>query len=103
MDNEYINTKILNCKKLVKTAISEAQKAVYQGYLEFWQEKLGKNADLEKLALAKKEAEIKAKKEAAAKAKLEKALQIKKDKLAELQALKELEKEADAEVIKESE
>lgn len=41
MDKNYIKRKIKNCEGLVDNAISDAQKAVYEGYLEFWQEKLG--------------------------------------------------------------
>ncbi len=39
MDKEYIKIKIENCKYLISNANSAAQKAVYQGYLELWQEK----------------------------------------------------------------
>ena len=42
MDKEYIERKIKNCQGLVDTALSEEQKEVYQGYLDFWQEKLEK-------------------------------------------------------------
>lgn len=39
MDHEYIARKIHMCKELVDNATSEAQKEIYQGYLEFWQHK----------------------------------------------------------------
>ena len=39
MKEGYVERKIHMCIELVKNAISEAQKAVYQGYLESWQEK----------------------------------------------------------------
>lgn len=39
MDTKYIAKKLFQCKELVKNAISEAQKEIYQEYLEFWQEK----------------------------------------------------------------
>lgn len=39
MDTEYIAKKLFQCKELVKNSTSEDQKKIYQGYLEFWQEK----------------------------------------------------------------
>ena len=52
---EYVLKKIENCKMLVETAISEAQRAVYQGYLEFWQGKDDATAVAEKKRLAEEE------------------------------------------------
>ena len=34
---EYIDVKIKNCKELIASAISDAQREIYQGYLDFWQ------------------------------------------------------------------
>ena len=39
MDTEYIAKKLFQCKELVENSTSEEQKKIYQGYLEFWQEK----------------------------------------------------------------
>lgn len=39
MDTKYITRKLYQCKDLVEAASSEDQKKIYQGYLEFWQEK----------------------------------------------------------------
>lgn len=41
MDKKYIELKIKNCQQLVDTTISEERKKIYQGYLDFWEEKLG--------------------------------------------------------------
>jgi len=79
-------------KILVETATSEAQKEIYQGYLESWEEKLG----------IKPEPPQKTPKELA----LEKARAAKIAKKAELEkeleeALEELAKEEEAEIIEE--
>jgi len=34
---EYIDVKIKNCKELLASDISDAQRVIYQGYLDFWQ------------------------------------------------------------------
>jgi len=34
--DNYVNTKIENCQRLVDEAISDAQREVYQEYLDFW-------------------------------------------------------------------
>jgi len=39
MDTKYIARKLFQCEELVKNSTSEEQKKIYQGYLEFWQEK----------------------------------------------------------------
>jgi len=36
---EYVNNKISNCRGLVENAISEAQREIYRGYLDFWLKK----------------------------------------------------------------
>ena len=74
MSKEYINRKIKNCQGLVDNAISEAQRIVYQGYLDLWSKKLPKKERPEEVA---KREEIKAKKEAEEEAK---AFQLKKQK-----------------------
>ena len=77
---EYINLKISNCQRLVDEAISEDQKKAYQGYLDFWTEKLPKKEQPE--VIAKKE-EIKAKKEIEKEAK---AFELKKQAEAKAEA-----------------
>jgi len=42
MDIEYVDKKVLKCQVLVDNATSEAQREVYQGYLDFWTKKLPK-------------------------------------------------------------
>ena len=37
MNQDYINLKIRNCKKLIQSSTSEAQKKIYKEYLVFWQ------------------------------------------------------------------
>lgn len=39
MKEGYVEKKIHNCMELVENATSNAQREVYQGYLEFWQDK----------------------------------------------------------------
>jgi len=99
MDTEYIDKKIKQCKKLVKNATSEAQKEIYQGYLDYWITKSNLKTDtetsegalveapsipvdvIEVLTEPQKEEE----KETEEKAILEKELQDAKDKLEELE------------------
>ena len=52
---EYVLKKIENCKMLVETAISEAQRAVYQGYLDFWQGKDDATAAAEEKRIVEEE------------------------------------------------
>lgn len=87
MDKAYIKKKIENCQGLVDNATSDAQREVYQGYLDFWTEKLPKSQrpDIiaEKLAasLIKQETERSAKEAAEkekAKAEFEAQLQASK-------------------------
>lgn len=40
MDQKYIERKIRNCQGLVDNTLDEDRKKVYQGYLDFWEEKL---------------------------------------------------------------
>ena len=47
MDQEYINRKIAKCQKLVDNATSEAQKEIYQGYLDYWITKSNRKTDTE--------------------------------------------------------
>lgn len=46
MDRAYINRKILNCEKLIAAANTDAQKKIYQGYLDFWTKKLPKPVEI---------------------------------------------------------
>ncbi len=39
MNQDYINLKIRNCKELIQSSTSEAQKKIYKEYLIFWQAK----------------------------------------------------------------
>ncbi len=43
MDKNYITKKIINCLDLINNATSDAQREVYQGYLELWQKRLEKS------------------------------------------------------------
>ncbi len=54
MDKNYINKKIKNCKELVNSATSDAQRAIYIGYLEFWQKKTKKTPKKINIKEAKK-------------------------------------------------
>jgi len=60
MDETYILRKISKCKGLIDTAISEDQKEIYQGYLEFWQKKVANEikAVIEDLTEAQKAEEF---------------------------------------------
>lgn len=78
---EYVEWKISNCKKLVETATSDAQAEVYQGYLDFWTEKLPK----------KDRPEVIAEKEEAKQKKLE--IAVAKREEAELAAVMKAEEE----------
>ena len=40
MNKDYVNKKIENCQELVNNATSEAQKEIYQSYLDLWTKKL---------------------------------------------------------------
>jgi len=95
MDKDYINRKIENCQGLVDTATSEDQKKVYQGYLDFWTEKLPKKDRPEEIA-AKEDARIKKEAEAEAK-RAEKQLIADQAEAAEL--ARELEAKTKAERI----
>ena len=55
MDEAYIKRKIENCRMLVNTAISEAQKKIYQGYLEFWKDKSGSTTIDKKIDIVEKD------------------------------------------------
>ena len=61
---EYIGIKIHNCQELVDNAISEDQAKVYQGYLDFWTEKLPKKEQPDVIAKKAERAEEKAEFEA---------------------------------------
>ena len=112
MSKEYKNRKIENCEKLIANATSDAQKEIYQRYLDFWTEKLPKKDRPNEIA-KKEEAERKKLEIAAAKkdeqeriekekeeAKLKEAAEIKATKIAAKKAeLAALEAE-EAEIIK---
>ena len=72
MEKSYYRTKVENCEKLVKNATSEAQRTIYQAYLDLWTKKLPAKERPETIA---KKAEAKAKKEAGKEAK---AFELKK-------------------------
>lgn len=55
---EYINQKISNCQRLVDESKLDAQREIYQGYLDFWSEKLPKAQRPEVIAKTEKDAEI---------------------------------------------
>jgi len=80
---EYVKLKIEQCQGLVDNAISEDQAKVYQGYLDFWSEKLPKKEQPEILA---KKAEEKQKR-AEEKAEFDAELKREKDRRAEKRAI----------------
>lgn len=84
MSKEYVKLKVKNCQRLVDNATSEAQKEIYQIYLDQWTKKLPAKERPE--AIAKRE-DAKVKKEAEAAAK---AFELKKQ--AEERAKEEAEK-----------
>lgn len=40
MDKDYIRRKIQNCRGLIASSTSDAQREIYKGYLLFWREEL---------------------------------------------------------------
>ena len=63
-DNEYVKRKIENCKGLIDNATSDAQREIYQGYLDYWKglndevaDEIAKREKAEQLAVAKAELE----------------------------------------------
>jgi len=52
---EYVLKKIKNCEELLASEISEAQRVIYQGYLDFWQGHDAEAVAEEKKRLAEEE------------------------------------------------
>jgi len=55
---EYIEKKIENCQALIASAISDAQREIYQGYLDFWQGHDADAVEMEKKRLVEEDKRI---------------------------------------------